>query len=241
MKRQYWYIFAAIVLLGLQACEDDGSGDVDFKYDYYPLEEGQYVTYQVDSITYDDFFDPPKVDTLSIQVKERLDTTFLDNEGRLAYRLERFERADAQAPWVLKDVWYTLATATTAEKVEENLRFIKFIFPPRVDETWNGNIYINITPEIEFLEDWEYRITEVDMPKTINGNTFDSTTTVLQQDFETLIDRTYSLETYAKGVGLVYKELQVLETTQISQSTPWAEKATSGFIMRQRVIDHGIE
>lgn len=42
-------------------------------YDYFPTETGKYVTYKVDSIVYDDFYIPVKIDTFSFLIKEVID------------------------------------------------------------------------------------------------------------------------------------------------------------------------
>lgn len=207
----------------------------DYQYEYYPVDTGYYVIYEVDSINFDDNFVPPESDTNSYQVKEYIESTFIDNEGRVAYRLERYTRKDSSHTWRIKNAWYLVRNQTSAERVEENLRFIKLVFPPEVGQTWDGNKFLNITPEIDYYEDWEYEITEHDVPATVNGLSFSETLLVSHVDRENLIEKTFSEERYARGVGLIEREFLHLEKQNVSN--PWS-KPERGFILKVRVLDY---
>lgn len=227
-------ILLIVVFLLLAGCGKDENFDPDFKYEYFPVDTGRYVTYRVDSIVYDDF--TGTVDTFQYQLQERITSTFKDNEGRTNYRLERYFRQSDSANWRIGDVWFMLRTKERAEKIEENQRFIKLVFPPKEGVTWQGNRFLNITDNIDYYEDWTYEITEVDEEATYNGLQFDSTLTVDQVDNENQIEKTRGIEAYAKDVGMIYKELQHLEKQDVT--APWSE-AESGFILRMSVIDYG--
>jgi len=223
-----------VVLLFGSGCSKDENFDPDFKYAYFPVDTGRYVTYQVDSIVYDDF--TGTVDTFQYQMREWMTSTFKDNEGRTNYRLERYFRQSDTTNWRISDVWFMLRTKERAEKIEENQRFIKLVFPPQKGLTWQGNRFINITDDIDYYEDWTYEITEVDKEATYNGLQFDSTLTVDQVDKENQIEKTRGIEVYAKGVGMIYKEFLHLEKQDVT--APWSE-AESGFILRMSVVDYG--
>jgi len=45
-------------------------------------------------------------------------------------------------PWLLKNVWYSVKTDKNVERVEENIRYIKLIFPIRNNAKWDGNALI---------------------------------------------------------------------------------------------------
>jgi len=184
------------------ACKKDPAPPVDVGYDYFPTDVGTWVIYDVDSIVYDDFNN--SIYTYEYQIYERIESTFTDGEGRETQRIERYKRDSTNGAWIIKDVWFANRTNTTAEKVEENVRFIKLTFPARSGNTWDGNASNTI-------EEWEYRITEYDVAKSINGVYFDSCLTVLQKDYPTAISKEYYLEIYAKHVGLIYKKSINLE------------------------------
>jgi len=236
--------FFALLIIILSGCRKDEEVDIDFRYEYFPVEVGHWVIYNVDSVTYNNF--DGSVDTSTFEIKEIIESTFIENEGRTSYRIERYRRDNDTCPWILKDVWSADLTTTRAERVEENLRFLKLIFPPKVGKLWKGNVYINAQDDLAFYNDWDYEYTEVDTGKTIYWytpdsirirNTFLTTLTVLQVDREDLLEKVYGEEIYAKDVGLVYKKLVHLKTQKIS-SAPWYEKAEKGFILTMNVVDY---
>jgi hypothetical protein len=137
-------------------------------------------------------------DTAVYQLKEITTEEFLDNEGRLTYRIERYWRDDSNANWSVKDVWYSNKTTTTAEKVEENVRFTKLIFPINTSKYWDGNAFNN-------LGEWEYYYDSLHKPKLINNLSFDSTITVIQRDNENVVEYEKVKEIFAVDIGLIYK------------------------------------
>jgi len=189
----------------LYSCKKDVAPPADVGYDYYPNNVGHWIIYDVVSIEHDNPVN--KHDTSLFQIKEVIDSTSLDNENRETQWIERYIRNNSTLPWVIKDVWTSNLTAATAEKVEENERFVKLTFPVSLGKTWNGNAFNS-------QDVWDYEYTEVDAPYTINNLSFDSTVTVLQIDEKNLVEKNYALEIFAKDVGMIYKEL-ILLTTEV--------------------------
>jgi hypothetical protein len=64
--------------------------------------------------------------------------------------------------------------------------------------------------------------------------------TVQNADSENLIELRLAHEKYARGVGLVYRELWILDTQCIEDciGMTWEQKAEKGFILKQTLIDH---
>ena len=219
--------FAVIVLLLAMICckKETDEFTIDYQVAYVPTATGHWVVYDVDSIRYN-FIDPStqQVDTIRYQQRETITDTFYDNLGRIAQRLELARRPNSSAAWVLDRVWYSVKTGTTYEKVENDLRFLKLVFPPYKDITWKGNQYIPASDTgnqaYKIYAGWNYKITEVNVPATFNGLLFDSTLTVTQVDEENLIDKKRSVEQFAKGVGLIYKEWILLNKQDVI--SPWS-------------------
>jgi hypothetical protein len=132
-------------------------------------------------------------------IREVIESVFTDEQGRPTLRIERYKRSSDTSQWIIKDVWFANRTASTAEKVEENIRYLKLIFPVKEGDEWNGNIY-------NTLDEWNYEVLEADAPYQAEFFLFDSAATVLQADAPTMIGRDYALEVYACGVGMVYKK-----------------------------------
>lgn len=195
-----------IVLSGSFSCKKDKDEAPDMGYNYFPNQVGKYVIYDVDSFYYDDFFSPVKIDTTRFQLKEKIQSTYLDNQNRTTLRLERYVRyynplvPYSSLPWVLRDVWAANRTATTAEKVEENDRYIKLAFPVKLEKEWNGNAQ-NVYGEQTYFFEF------VNVARTIGGTTFDSVLQVNQKDESSLIGVQYYIEKYAKRTGMVYKQV----------------------------------
>ena len=166
-------------------------------------------------------------------MKELIESNFLDNEGRQSERIERYTRKNDSLPWVLRDVWYQTRTSAKAEKVEENVRFVKLIFPINSTQKWNGNAFNSIG-------NYEYTYKAVDTKKTVNGISFDSTLTVNQQLDSNLIEKKYQLEIYAKNVGMIYKRfVDVQDKSSSIEPKPLSERIDAGTDYTYKVIAYG--
>lgn len=239
MKQRILFPLLAIALLVVSlmlSCKKDTELPPDVGYNYFPDLVGKYVIYEVDSISQNDSLQ--KKDTLHYLLKEVIESIITDNEGRPSMRIERYVKYHdslvpySQLPWTLKDVWMATRTSTTAEKVEENVRYLKLVFPLEKGKDWNGNVY-NTKPE------WEYEVTEYDKPKILGNLSFDSTLTVEQVNRNILNLTEYSIETYARNVGLIYKEMIILnkQPQDTGDYPPFDD--TSGYYYTARAIEFG--
>lgn len=254
MKRSWKFgIYTAVALALAVACSDDRLEPEPVDTAYFPLSAGSWITYQVDSTRYDDF--NMVVHERSLQVREYSSGLFTDASGTERHRIVREYRDHAGQPWGAAgyDIWAASLEGSQAIRVEENQPYLKLAFPLRQGKQWDGNVYIDIDPAgpLGYLEGWDYRISSLDAPLSINGLDFDSTVTVIQQATGTLIDTVGAREIYARGLGLVFRELYVLETQCTAcdpndvpcitacQQSPWEDKAERGFIFRQQILDYG--
>ncbi len=188
----------------LFACKQENvSAPIPMGYEYFPVNIGHTIIYDFDSV-----FKDTKVDvneTTHFQIKEYIESVFSDNTNRPTQRIERYRRNNDTTVWTIMNVCTSTLTNTVAERVEDNQRYIKLVFPVSLNKTWFGNSFTT-QPK------WEYEYTKVNESATINGIKFDSTLTVTQIDELNLIEKNYSIEKYAKHVGLIYKEYIHLET-----------------------------
>lgn len=233
------YLYVLSFFLLLFSCKKDEDYEAqDFGYDYIIEDIGHYIIYQVDSTIYNDF-DNTIRDT-SLQFKEVVVEVFEDNLGRAAHRVERYEREDDRNQWELSRTYYFVKNRQNVEKVEENIRFVSFIFPPNIDKSWSGNRYIEPVDNLKYLSNWDYKFSSVDVPKTILGIDYPLTAEIQLVDKENAIEKTFAKEVYARGIGMVYKEWWHLETQKIVDD-PWLEKAEKGYIIKMQIIDYGKE
>ena len=185
--------------------------------DYYPLQAGSSFIYRLDS-TIDAPFGTALV-VHSYLLKDSIESTFNDNLGRLSYRVYRYITDTLQLEgWQYLSTYYITPTTTTVEVMDDNnYRFIKLTAPVVNGGSWMGNSFIDTqsgSSTVQYLDGWNYTYQNTNLPYTVVKGEIDSTVTVVQDD-ETIPDqpfdpnyyqqRNYSVEVYAKGIGLIYK------------------------------------
>ena len=247
-----------LLLFGMMACKRVVETLPPVDQAYYPIQEGRYKIYQIDSLVYDEY----NCNTVRIryQIKEETGTAIVDGEGATAHRIKRYQRADASEAWVLKGIWTEKWEQHQIQRVENNQRMIKAVFPVQAGTTWDGIVFIRrdtLVPirggAIDLYKDWddfEYGPVGMTYVDTMSNNVYTDAVRVNQVDKTNNIERRYATEVYAKGIGLVYKEMRILDSqcrvprcTGMSDiasclNTPWEIKAEKGFILKQSLLEH---
>lgn len=196
--KYFRFLFVIIIIpVFFSSCKKETAEPVEMGYKYFPVNTGHWVIYNVDSISYNDF--TGETDSFRYQIKEYVESVFIDNSGRTSQRLERYIRYSDTADWIIKDVWFETLTASCAERVEENLRMVKLIFPVEESQTWDGNAYNTLGAQT-------YKFQDVHTPAVINNVSLDSTLTVIQKSSTTLISEDFQQEIYSVNIGMVYKK-----------------------------------
>ncbi len=219
------------------SCKKDNELHFDMGYTYTPSDVGRYVIYDVDSVIYDGF----TRDTIRFkyQLKEYVESVFPDNEGRPSLRIERYVRMHDSVhpydsiPWTLKNVWYSTRTSTHYERVEDNVRYVKMIFPVNSTQpTWNGNAQ-------NTMGDCEYQFGPVNLKQTIGSMSFDSTAQVIEKiDTNLLYYKSY-INTYAKNVGLVSRQVIDVTDNNIVIGVSVLNRIKSGVICKSTINKFG--
>jgi hypothetical protein len=169
-------------------------------YDYVPLTVGAYHVYQVDSVVWDDFFNPVRIDTFSYQVKEIITEKHEDNQGIPEYRVERFIKANDTLPWQMNKVFTVKLKTTSLLKTIDNQAFVKFVFPVGNGVDWDGNAYNS-------MDEHEYEFVDYGEDFSVGNTKYINTITVEQDNLMTLISNDLAIEVYAPDFGMVYKEV----------------------------------
>lgn len=193
MKKQNNFIILFLIIIS--SCKPINYVNEDYHSKYFPIELNQEKEFLVTNINHSSF----GKDTVTYYLKEVISEKFLNLEGDSAYRIERFWKTDSTNNYEIKDVWVANKSLNFAQLVEENIRFTKLIFPFDVDVVWDGNAFNN-------QQSQEYRIESINIPYNVNGLSFDSSITVIQNYKSNLLEYENSKEIYVIGVGLVYKE-----------------------------------
>ena len=223
-----------ILVLVFFGCKEDVAEPNMIGEEYYPLELGSFIVYDVDSIVHDNALGIH--DLHEYQIKEVVHSTFEDNEGNEMYRIERFWRPDSSASWQLKDIWSRGIYDNRAYKIEEDVRYVRLVFPFREALEWDGNAE-------NIHEEWEHSLDYYEMPTEIGAMNFSNTAFVKEVDNVNLIRAEIGESIYAKNVGLVYKRLDTLDfDTIVPIGTMWEpEDVKLGIEYEMIYVEHGVE
>jgi hypothetical protein len=219
-------VFVFCIGLLLSSCRPDSSIEaVDVGYDFFPHEPGDWLIYQVDSIVWDDF--TSEIYTYQSQVKEVFESVFVDSEGNEALRIERYFRRNDTTQWVITDVWFANMKPGSAEKVEENVRFVKLSFPVKENKKWDGNA-------LNYLNAENYQYNNLFQALMLNNRFFDTTLTVLHSNMSNIIEEDIRYEVYAKHVGMIKKF-----TKTVAKDIAQPDNIVRGVQIEYQLIDYG--
>ncbi len=192
-----------LLILGCEAPESTarrGPG-----YDYFPLETGRYIEYEVSEVRYDVTSSAPS--RAAYFLREVCGQSFLGTTGIKQFPIERYKKTRPDAAWTLDSIWTAYQLPDRAVRVENNVAFVKLTFPLANQSTWNGNL-LNASPEENYQAQFDAAFPA--------QNDFPTSLTVVHRRDSSLVSLYKRNEVYVPGVGLVYKEDISLEYCQES-------------------------
>ena len=223
----------------LSGCESEylTPGSARSGTDFFPLEVGHYRTYMVEEITFSFLEDP---DTTRFFLKEVVADSFLNQGNVPTYRLERFTRADENMSWHLDSVWTATKDTRRVVVTENNVPFIKLIFPLRTDLQWDGNALNSRLEDIYELQPISDELRhEIESP--IDSLLNNSITVVQESSQDTTLAKVDMLETYAENTGLFYKKSIRLQYCNTDTACIGQGIIEAGRKFKQTLIEHGKE
>ncbi|MCS3801983.1 hypothetical protein [Niastella sp. OAS944] len=249
-------ITVGLLFVGFQitSCGKKDSGFTSDKIeDYLQLETGKYIRYRLDSLRFTAFGQKDTI--VSYQAKDVVEGPTTDNMGRAGWRIIRYLRdfnSTNDGDWSPLMTYSITPTSNSMELNENNFRYIKLTTPIKDGASWRGNGYLPNNPYqdlFEFSNDediqkWDYTYENVGASLTFNNITYDNTISVLQiadsanttsNDPRVPASKSYWMEKYAKGVGLVYKEVEIWE---YQPATTSQSAYTHGYGLKLTIIDH---
>ncbi len=209
--------------------------------EYYPLAIGQNATFDLDSVIYDPLPTGTKIDTYRWQAREVLSDTLRSKAGQLTYVIDRSIKTAASLSWTPRETFGTSLTSDYALLSENNLTYIKFPTYFNVGTNWDGNTLNDVATKLDvageilepFSKKWIFEVVSFGKAEKVGTKDYPDVLTIkAQSDPKILTEKRYSLEKYAKGVGLVYREIQILDTQKLDATIAWEKKAQKGFITR---------
>lgn len=201
-------LFILIALLSSIGCRSVDSGPVSAGYDYFPLETGRYIIYDVTEYQYSLTATIPV--QRAYQIKEVVGASYADVTGQKAYPLLRYRRLAEGQPWRTDSIWSARLVDSEAVRTENGVDFVKLRFPLGDRLRWNGNHYNAIGED-------EYEMRNSGQPYRVSDKQFSETVTVVAQEDSTLLSQDKRIDIYARQTGLIYKERLQL---QYCSSTP---------------------
>ena len=162
---------------------------------FYP-KIGQSVVYEVEDTQYEL---TGKFTVKSYQLKEMNVSAFKDLDGKEALRIERYRRENETQKWMIDSIFIAKKEVDKALKTENNVTYVKMSFPIKENLKWNGNAY-------NLLGNDSYEMKKVNQLFQTNGQKFNNSVTIVQQNDSTLVNLKKRIEVYAEGIGLIYQE-----------------------------------
>lgn len=209
--------------------------------DYYPLVLGKTAVFDLDSVIYDPQPNSIQIDTYRWQAREVLSDTLRTKAGQLTYIIDRSIKTAASVNWTPRETFGAALTSDYALLSENNLTYIKFPTYFDVGTNWDGNYFNDVSTKLDvageilepFSKKWTFEVISYGKAEKVGTKDYPDVLTIqAQSDPKILTEKRYSLEKYAKGVGLVYREIKILDTQKLDATIAWEKKAQKGFIMR---------
>ena len=116
MKLHRYHIIIILISAVLVSCKKEPVPN--FHLEYFGMEKGRYVIYDVVDITHDK--DIAVHDTLHYQLKTKWGNAYIDNENREGNEFLRFIRSSPSEEWELIDKWHGVINGIRDELIEEN-------------------------------------------------------------------------------------------------------------------------
>jgi hypothetical protein len=190
-----------LVLLISSSCKKESVTAIPVSLNYFPVTVGLWKEYTVDSVYHADTDNnnDDSVYRYHFYIREVIDSSYTDNEGRSIQVIRRYKRSDTLSTWNIINVWTQRLSSINAYRTEDNISLHKLSFPINSSITWNANDANTGEEEINYYEYFHE-------PDIFNNITFDSTTSVMQVNENNYVMKQFGNEIYATGVGLIFKE-----------------------------------
>ncbi|HYC84280.1 MAG TPA: hypothetical protein VEB86_03620, partial [Chryseosolibacter sp.] len=168
------------------------------------------------------------------ELKAEVIDSFPNGEGGYTFVIHRFTRPVTGGSWAFLDTWSARKTEKETVVSEENVPYVKLVFPLEAGTTWDGN-------KRNVQEVDGYVVREIDMPRALDGLAFEKTLVVEMESYDDLVTRAdVRSEVFARGVGMIMKQTrQVTYCSDVVCSGD--EIIESGLIFQQVIREYGTQ
>lgn len=227
--------FALLLLVIFSACKRTDLLETITLEEIAPIKIGKYITYRVDSLV---FVNSGKTAEIHrYRFRHIFEREVKDNENRPAWLVTTYINDSlGKGPWVASGVYIVTPLDKQLEVSENNLRVIKVHLPVKEGFNWKGNSYLPdrpYNPQYPISIDgnmslWEFTYESVNQKEKIGTVDINDVSTIAHIDASENVpirtdtafaSREFSLEKYAKNIGLVYRQIELWENQPRPRTT----------------------
>lgn len=229
MKKLYKYL--PVALLVIVGCGDDEGPKKLSDADYFPLRKGFYQVYTVHERIYEL---QVEIKNLTYQLKTEVVDSFINQEAGYTYTIHRSKRNTSTDPWEFQQVWSARMNTANVVVSEENVPFVKIVFPAVENRHWDGNAFNSLPAD-------EYILTEAGKSYELStGEAVGNYIQIVQEDSGDLFNVNKRQEFYVRNIGLVQAEIMDIEYCSDADECDITQQIIdNGTIYVQTLIEYG--
>lgn len=228
MKKLYKYL--PLVFLAVFGCGEDDAKRLSDE-GYFPLRTGFYQVYSVHEIKYEL---QAETENSIYQLKTEVVDSFVNQDLGYTYTIHRSKRNTVNDPWVFEKVWSVRMSPANVVVSEENIPFVKIVFPAVENRHWDGNSLNSLPAD-------DYQLTNTGTSYELaSGEIAGNFIQIVQEDSGDLFHVNKRQEFYVRDIGLVQVEIMVIEYCSDADECDITQKVIdNGAIYVQTLIGYG--
>lgn len=201
-SKNYLTLSLGLIIIILIGCENSYQEITPEQrgYNFYPAIIGNYREYKVHQIKYSILEKP---DTIQYFLKEQVTDTFTNQAGDITFILNRYKKTHDTLTWDLDSVWTSTKSFTNVVAIENNVPYVKLVFPVMDQKQWDGNAFNIKSKELYTYENTFETI-------SLGDESYTSLKVVHNNNPDTIVTTDVRNEIYAENIGLIYKESIIL-------------------------------
>jgi hypothetical protein len=222
------FLWCAALILMI-SCDSSDSLNTDIGKNYFPIQKGHFIIYDVERTTYNLGIPTTRVYELKVAVTD----SFRNAQNDYVYVVYRSTRLDDASPWTYLDSWSVRDAAMETIVNEGNLPLVKLKYPVHEGFRWDANLYNTLgEDEVEMTRFQKEIFNDLELPDCL---------TIVQEDNDDfIVTLDQRKEIYAPHIGLVYKDSTVLN--YCTQPECLGEQVVEqGVRYKQTVKAYGVE
>ncbi len=226
-------LLGVLLFISLIACRDEVNEDqtLFLSTPFFPLELDHTLEYEVTEIS---LRQGGRIkDSLTYMMRTSVREEYHNNVGDKFYLVDQAIKINPEDPYRINKNWTAQIANNELIEDRDNLPLVKMKLPLRAKKEWNPLIYYDNRSEIfiagermNYFKNWGAKIIETN--GSFNG--YDKVMTIELANFENRLERRYYVEKYAENIGLIYREILMIDSQCFDncESIAWINKGERG-------------